>query len=988
MVQDRAGFLWIGTGDGLVRYDGYRFHPQELDTPDPLARNLGWIRALLAGRDGRVWIGRETQGLAVYEPAIDRVRRCATDADQESAAPRVTIRALAEDSEGAIWVGRVGEGLERYEASCARRQTFRHDASPASLPDDRVQALLVDRTGSLWVGSWQGLARRKPGGAGFEPMFAQWLDGRVVQSLFEDASGRLWVGTQDGTVVLIDAQRSIGRVIGRRASAVNSFVETLDGQIWIGRDDGIDVHAGHDGALLQALRPDPARRGTLAGGQVTGLLRDRAGWIWVGGLGLGLQRHDPQNAAIRVRGADAPGSAGLQDISIRSLLVLDDGQIWAANDSGGIAVLDQALQWLGSVLPGSAAAPAPQVEAMAQAPDGTVWLASAATLQRWSPEHRLLQSLSQPGGAVLRLLVADDGALWIGTEDGLYLLPRDRSEPLRIKQQGGAALPGAIHALQQGPDRSLWVGGMTGIYRIPPGARELQPLRSSAGAGLGNPVVLGLLFDSHGVLWVDTAVAGLHRLRGWAGPLAEFERISERHHLLGRPFGANLLEDERGRIWTHMHVYDPASDRLDELGAADGADIGTGWFFAYAKAADGRLLFGGSKGLLEVRPASFEARRAAPPLVVTGMRIDGLQQQVRPEGLLLQPGQRGFSIEFAALDYVDPGRVRYAYKLDGVDEDWISTGADFRAASYGQLSPGLHQLHVRAEHRNGRWQSDELVIPVQVLPAWWQHWWARGGMLLLGAALLLGLVHLRARQLQRRQRVLEVKVQERTVELEEASLSDPLTGLRNRRFLTQHIEVDIALSLRRHAAHTLHGGPAPADADLLFFLLDLDHFKRVNDEHGHAAGDAVLCQLSERLRKVFRDSDYLVRWGGEEFLVVVRFIPRGRAAELAERARQAVADQPFDLPDGKALACSCSLGFAAFPLAPSEPQAFDWIETVNLADAALYQAKAGGRNAWVGVLDSGSLDSAWLRRRRSAAEGLAGAGLTLLQSFDALRKNA
>jgi diguanylate cyclase (GGDEF)-like protein len=202
----------------------------------------------------------------------------------------------------------------------------------------------------------------------------------------------------------------------------------------------------------------------------------------------------------------------------------------------------------------------------------------------------------------------------------------------------------------------------------------------------------------------------------------------------------------------------------------------------------------------------------------------------------------------------------------------------------------------------------------------------------------------------RRQTELEAKVRERTRELEESSLTDPLTGLRNRRFLTQHIAADVSLAQRRFEEQARQGGPAPTDADLIFFLVDIDHFKQVNDRQGHAAGDAVIQQMRERLQPVFRDADYLVRWGGEEFLIVARGTDRAHAPELAERARAAVAGRPFQIGEGRELACTCSLGFAAFPPDPRQPRALDWDEAVKLADAGLYDAKARGRNAWTGVL--------------------------------------
>jgi diguanylate cyclase (GGDEF)-like protein len=238
--------------------------------------------------------------------------------------------------------------------------------------------------------------------------------------------------------------------------------------------------------------------------------------------------------------------------------------------------------------------------------------------------------------------------------------------------------------------------------------------------------------------------------------------------------------------------------------------------------------------------------------------------------------------------------------------------------------------------------------------------------LLLLAGAIYTLVQLRTRWLRLRQQQLEHKVQQRTAELEAmsqalqrksaeleaATLTDPLTGLRNRRFLVEQVERDLAQSARRHEDHLRHGMPLGERSDLIVFMIDIDHFKQVNDDHGHAAGDAVLVQMCARLRLVFRDSDYLVRWGGEEFLIVALGTSRAHAAELAERARAVVAAEPFQLDGGTTVHKTCSIGFVCYPPVPALPRLFDWNTVVNIADAALYAVKASGRDGWLGVLQA------------------------------------
>jgi diguanylate cyclase (GGDEF)-like protein len=217
-------------------------------------------------------------------------------------------------------------------------------------------------------------------------------------------------------------------------------------------------------------------------------------------------------------------------------------------------------------------------------------------------------------------------------------------------------------------------------------------------------------------------------------------------------------------------------------------------------------------------------------------------------------------------------------------------------------------------------------------------------------------------------REMQAELEQKNVELErahqeqrEASLTDPLTGLRNRRFLLQHVEVEAALAVRHHSGRAADG-ECPI-RDIVFFLIDLDHFKQVNDQYGHAAGDQVLVQMSERLRATARETDYVVRWGGEEFLLVARSTSREHAARLAERLCAMVADRPFELGDGQTLQRTCSVGFAAFPYLPHQPEQIGWAEVVELADQALYLAKQAGRNTWAGFSSPPSANADGLYRR-------------------------
>lgn len=961
VAQDKAGFMWVATSRGLARYDGYRLRPIELareNATDTRQRNLGWVRAMAAGGDGRLWIGTETMGLAVYDPQIDRVAALGSAAAPGGA--HAPIRALAVDAAGDVWVGSVGQGLHHYRTASGRFEP--QPLLVGGQPEARVLALRVGAGGTVWAGHWQGLARLQPGGA-WEQVPLPALDdlpaGGTVLTLLETRGGRVWLGTQDGRLGLVDSAGV--RWVQSLHTPVQALAEGPDGRLWVGTKTGLLwINPGSE-AVEARLTYDPRRTMGLAGNDISALLRDRSGAMWISGYGLGLQRH-LFHPALAVRGPDLEAGGTLVDADVRAVLTLASGDVLGATQQGQVVRLDGRgdLQTLGTL----ARERRTVVEIMAEAGDGSLWMAAAGRLEHRAADGRLLRDWPLDGGRAQRLLVRAGGDVWLGTQEGLYRLAgADAAALERVTLADGRPLHGAIHALIERPGSDeLWLGGHAGLLRVRDG-RRAEPLPQSRAEALANPIVVALLAGRDGTVWVDTAVSGLHRLAGWdAQGGARFERVSERMGLEGA-FGGNLHEDRQGRIWSQINVYDPRSQRVDSFGSAEGASFGSFWFFASTELPGGGLLFGGSRGLLRVLPEAFVPLMTSPPLVISGLRVNGQPHRPPgPGGLTLPAGTRSLGVEFAALDYADPARLRYQYRLLGLDNEWTRVDASARNPSFGPLKPGRYVLQLQASAHQTLWGAEQLELPIELLPAWWETSTARALAVALALAAVWGWVRWRTRLLRRREAALQVLVDERTAELRELSLTDALTGLRNRRYLELRLDDDLRLCLRRF--ETADGdGPGP-DADLLLMLLDLDLFKRINDQHGHAAGDAVLVQLAARLRGVFRETDSLVRWGGEEVLVLVRETERRDAAALAARVCAAVREKPFDIGPGETVNVTVSIGFSAFPLDPRHPRLWDWRACLGLADSALYAAKAQGRDGYVGAVRANGLSP------RDAPDGL------------------
>ncbi len=486
--------------------------------------------------------------------------------------------------------------------------------------------------------------------------------------------------------------------------------------------------------------------------------------------------------------------------------------------------------------------------------------------------------------------------------------------------------------------------------------------------------------DARGTLWVGTQGGGLS---AWSAEDRRANRASFRHYAerdgLPNDTVYGILEDARGTLWLStnrgLSNFDPKTGTFRNFDRSHGLQSNEFNFGASGRGPDGGMLFGGNEGFNEFHPDRIRLNPHVPPVVLTGL-LKFLKPFPLPKDaseiheIALSYKDYVVSFEFAALDFTAPAKNQYAYKLEGFDRDWVDSGTS-RRATYTNLPAGRYRFHVKGSNSDGVWNEAGALLDIVVIPPPWKSWWA---YLLYGLAILTAIasyVRYSRKELEReaeRGRLLEAEVQKRTKELavrndelkgaiqklEESSLTDSLTGLHNRRFMMTEIDKEIGLVDRYYAESSQPGGSDASvpRADFVLLMVDLDGFKPVNDSRGHAAGDRVLLQIKDVLERACRRSDTILRWGGDEFLIIGRFAQPSVAETLAERIRSLVAEHSFDLGEGHAVRLSCSIGFAFFPFIPAAPRGVTWEQVVMIADRALYVAKSSGKNAWVGIFST------------------------------------
>ena len=805
MKQDARGFLWIGTQAGLIRYDGYRFRKFLHSASDPASVAGDYVQSIAAGTDGRVWIGTASDGISVFDPASERFTHIRHDPKQPDSLSAGRISVMALDADGNLWVGS-DQGLDFRAANSQSFIHLRHDTSnPHSLADNRVLSLLLDQKQQLWVGTADGLQRLGPDHQRFERMGGS---GEDIISLFLAQDGKIWFGTRKQGAGWLDPHTHLlhrmapdpTRFDALNHGRVSAINQPSADRIWLATyGGGINVVAASDGKVLQHVRQDASIASSLAMDNIGSLLLDRSGMMWIGTWGSGLQRYNTRNQAFRIVRHSPTRPEGLSHADVSSMLELANGQLLVGTRGNGIDIFDRKQGLIKGYRPQTGKPGAlldAAITALAQTPDGTLWAGTQqAGVMRLPPGSNHWQNApGLPDVQVRRLYVDHGGNLWVGGNAGLARWQSARQRFETLSNEDGSPMGGSVYTLTGDLEDRIWAGSHTGLWVVEPGTQVMHGVHPQAGRAdsIGSNEIRGLLADSHGQLWVDTP-HGLELMRHWDGKQGHFEHIST---MLGRPdlyFGSNLQEDKLGRIWTQWFVFDPKTMLLSTLSKADGLDIGTAWIGSMGRTRDGLLMYGGTLGLALIDPEQYQPWNYAPQVVVTDLKINGQAQPLGSLGMLgnlaglsalpgtampaaktadagitalmLDPEQRNFTIEFAALDFSAPQKNRYRYRLQGYDKDWIEVDAEHRSASYGNLWPGKYTLQVRGRNRNGDWGANDLSVPIRVLPAFWQTGWFLLLMLLLLAGTVFGGYRWRLARLQAEALVLQNLIAARTADI-------------------------------------------------------------------------------------------------------------------------------------------------------------------------------------------------------------------------------
>ncbi len=931
MGQDHQGFVWIGTQTGLYRYDGAR--ARKMIEVEGLIGH--YIIDLVIAPDGTPWFAGN-RGITHYKNG-----QFENLAIPSSALPLGNgSQFFAVDSKEVVYATLFDGGILRADS--------RHPSETRILAEDAgvgrpVNGITRAQDDSIWFVSGTYLAHLPP-----DSMTAV-VDGRArvprehTIALLWDFEHRLWLRTSTKLARLDPVSHQF--VYEDVAIGPSDEVEgkpTLDqkGHLLVPSLTGLywQEEGGH-------WRNITDRQG-ISSNDIQFAMEDREGTLWIAGSGTGLDR------LPGVREWSGWTSAeGLPDNTTWATQRDQQGRLWVST-SHAIGVWEgQQHRW--RRVPYFEGQSKNQPRQLQLAGDGSVWTAAmTGAVIRIDPANFSTTVHSNYHGQPFQAVGASPtGEIWAITTHHLVRFdtraPASEPVDLAVPIEEGRNL---IY-LAFSPNGALWLSATGVVYRFDGQNWKTLTLRD----GLQGQEITGMTVLSDNEAWVAyNDVVGVTRILFDSAGKPKME-----HHAWDWLIAGH---DSQRRVWFDgpegLAVLSP-NGSLRRISHQQGLlwDDVSPWT-AVREEKDGSYAIATSRGLARYQPEAVESRGHGVEAVLTYVALGGEQREVH-ETPKVRPADASLTVQFTPMILANPEQVSCRYQLKGLEKNFTET--HLREVQYGGLPSGSYEFWVQCVQPETGKASAPAIFRFEVLPNIWQTWWAQvaGGFVLLGC--FWAFVSLRTRALNRRRMELEQAVAQRSAELvlknkelEEASLTDPLTGTRNRRYFYETIPTDIAQAERSHLKNRETDSGENCQ-ELVFVLVDIDRFKRVNDELGHTAGDRLLREVAQRIASVMRRSDDLVRWGGEEFMLVCRTTDRENASLFCNRVLEVIRNTPFDVGNGVEVHKTCSIGWAPYPWLKDDVGLLSLDNVIELADKALYLAKREGRNRAYGLLPSDSV---------------------------------
>lgn len=956
--QDSLGFIWVATSDGLTKYNGRNAQHFKFKVGKSLQLNSNLIRNIYRDSEDRLWVGRDG-GLSLYIPEKNAFIDI-QDVEQAKEIKNLDFNSSAEGPDKTLWFGTLSSGLINYDPIKNEFQVLNTQQSELNLTSNRISDITFDDKGTMYVATYnKGINYKPKNQSSFKHITTSTklsIPTNGIRSIATTKSGGLWVGTEDKGAILISANPDKVQHFAPDSkdpysfcdSLVNDILQDSNGNVWFATNNGLCKYNPEYSNFTQ-YRTEKNK--TLLSNQVLSLFEDEGGVIWMGSMN-GINYW---NAATRAfKHISSATSPQMQNDDILSFAETPNGDYLIGSLEAGISRYDSNKNILApyNLFDRITEKEPKAISSLLLDNQKNLWVGTYDTgvFKKNLVDHSVVnfnttntKDLDNPlsSNAITKILKLQSNNIAVSTYGGGINIFDQEESVSHLRLKSGLS-SNYVMDIVEDKEGNIWAGTMSGgLNKINLATGEVQVFKIDK----DNPhtiksnSILGLL-DTEDYLWMATKDAGVARLdkAKLKQGKVEFLHIGSEQGLASS-FTYGVLEDENGRIWishskglSRLNPVSLYSVNFNTSHGLQGNDFHSGSFF---KSKSGRMFFGGPNGFNTFMPSDVTLNTYKPPVQLTKFSQSNSETPIhalfnKNGELVLEHDQTVIDFEFAALDYTKPELNKYKYKMEGLSDIWLDLGTN-NHISFSSLPDGFYKLKVKGSNNSGVW-SDEVTIPIRVLPPLWRTWYAYLFYFLSAGALFLILV-----------RQQQIKIQHQLAnerKLHKLAYFDSLTGLPNRQSFYESMERFLSLAKR-----------GKYKAGVMF--IDLDRFKRINDTLGHNFGDKVLMQVAERLRQSVRNSDFvgrnyevksfkneIARLGGDEFTVFLSHLDNAdETANVTQRIIDSIS-QPITV-DGYEVSVTPSIGIAMYPENGTTVQ-----ELMKHADVAMYQAKEGGRRTF------------------------------------------
>ena len=779
ILQDRRGFMWFATEDGLNRYDGNTFVVYKNNPADPNTLSANFIQSLIEDGHGFLWIGTWGGGLDKLDPRTERFTHYRYNADSPNSISGDAIKSLGQDSHGYLWIGTVEDGLNKFDPATGTFTRYRNDSNGQFI--GTINCIIEDSHRDIWFASPRGLFHVSPQTGQITRLPAT-IDRLAADSIYEDKAGNLWMLAYSPVAALVKYDRQAERFteypFGEGAVGVPLSNILEDGQngLWTASSRGLYHFDLQTGQFTYRFQRDETNPDSLGDNSVSSIYRDRAGVLWVGTETGGLSTLDFRQAqfgSYRHR----PGNRGSLSPGLVTAIHQDrNGILWAGFTPFALDRLDRKTGQITHYLPGSGSKNAlgkgsalrHNIYRDAQ---GYLWLGGWGVLDRFDERsgqfthyyHKPDDPNSLLSNEILCIYEDRNGRLWLGQVSGLSRFDpatekftnyrNNPAEPASLGDNG-------VSAIYQERSGTLWFGTWKGtLSRFDDKTNTFVNLRADSRDPhkLRGARIDAIHEDQAGILWVGTT-DGLYRYN------RENETFTHYTENQGLPSSAIqcILDDRSGRIWLGtkkgISRFDPQRETFRNYDVSDGLLSNDFTQGCYEDRQSGEMLFGGNNGIATFFPENIRDNPYVPPVVLTSFKIFNKPVPIGPNSVLkkaipyadsltLSYRDNVFSFEFAALSHANSPKNRYRYKLESLEPGWNEVGSKQRLATYTNLDPGKYVFRVQASNSDGAWNEEGVSLPILITPPWWRTNWFRALFAAVVLTLLWAAYQLRLRQL-------------------------------------------------------------------------------------------------------------------------------------------------------------------------------------------------------------------------------------------------